>query len=176
MKFFLFTIFSCVFFSFSLLQFNWGIASDYSIKFSGKNAEGTFQGLSGTIVFDEKEPTKSKFDVVVKANTIKTGNDTKDKHARGDSWFDVEKYPDIRFASSSFEKVGAGFLVKGKLTLHGTTKDVAIPFTFKKDGSNGLFEGRFIVNRSEYGIEGNFFGFSVGEAFTIDLRVPVKPL
>ncbi len=176
MKYMLLAISSMAFFSFSLLQFNWGISSDYSIKFSGKNAEGTFNGLSGTISFDEKELTKSKMDVVVKANTIKTGNDTKDKHARGDSWFDVEKYPDIRFISYSFEKVGVGYLVKGKLTLHGTTKDVAIPFTFKKDGNNGLFEGKFVVNRNEYGIEGNFFGFSVGDNFTIDLRVPVKPV
>lgn len=175
MKKFLLLLTSFVLLSFTILNFNWGINEGYSIKFSGKNAEGTFSGLSGLIQFDDKNIAAAKFDVVVKTNTIQTGNATKDKHARGDSWFDVEKYPEIRFTSSSFEKVGAGYTVKGRLTLHGTTREVSIPFTFKRNGEDGIFEGRFVVNRNDYGIEGNFFGFSVGDMFTIDLRVPVTP-
>ena len=152
---------------------SWIIDPAYAIRFSGTKAEGTFTGLTGTIVYNPSELAKAAMDVAVNASTISTGNSLKDKHARGESWLDVAKYPSIRFRSTSFAKTSAGYLVTGNLTLHGVTKAVAVPFQFSQPGGQGLFTGRFRVNRQDYGIKGNLFGFSVGDDIAVELRVPV---
>lgn len=160
--------------AFGLFTGSWIIEPAYSVKFSGTKATGTFTGLIGTIVYHPGELTRAKMDVAVDASTISTGNSLKDKHARGESWLDVTKYPSIRFRSTSFAKTSAGYLVTGSLTLHGVTKAVAVPFQFSQQGSQGLFTGQFRVNRQDYGIKGNLFGFSVGDDINVELRVPVS--
>lgn len=160
--------------AFTLIISHWNIDPNYAIKFSGSKAEGTFSGLKGTIIFDASDLAASKIDVSVDANTVKTGNDTKNKHARGDSWLDVAKYPVIRFTSSSFSQSVDKIIVTGTLTLHGTKKQIQIPFTFNNTGDKSTFVGDFKINRHDYAIEGNMFGFAVGDEFDITLRIPVS--
>ena len=152
----------------------WGITDDYEVRFSGSGAEGTFRGLTGTLAFDPEAPEQARFDVAVDARTIDTGNKTKDKHARGESWFDVEQYPEIKYRSSHIESTDDGYRTTGLLTLHGVKKEVSFPFTFTPQGEGAVFEGGFTVDRQEFGIKGPFFGFVVGDEFTVTLRVPVQ--
>lgn len=160
--------------SFAVRQLNgWRISEDYVIKFSGSGVEGTFRKLSGVIQFDPEDLKRSRFDVTVDVNTISTGNKTKDRHARGKSWLDAERYPMIRFTSSYIARREEGYVVMGTLELHGVKKEVNMPFTFSKNGYNGIFEGTLTVDRQEFGIEGPFLGFMVGDEFDITLKVPV---
>ena len=157
-----------------LAKTTWNIADDYEVRFSGSGAEGTFRGLTGTIVFDPEAPEQARFDVAVDARTIDTGNNTKDKHARGDSWFDVEQYPEIKYSSSRIEPTDDGYRTTGTLTLHGVEKEISFPFTFDRSGSTGVFEGTMVVDRHDFGIKGPLLGFVVGDEFEISLRVPVE--
>jgi polyisoprenoid-binding protein YceI len=159
--------------AFMVIGVNWNIDPNYSIKFSGKKVAGTFSGLSGNVIFDPNNLQTSKMEVSVDVNSIKTGNTTQDDHAKGDSWFHAVKYPKISFTSSSFSKTMNGFVVNGNLTLRGVTKAVSIPFQFSETQGKGLFVGNFKVNRKDYGIKGNAFGFLVGEEFSIELKVLV---
>ncbi len=159
--------------AFAVLNSSWNIDPNYSIRFNGNKAAGTFSGLRGQIIFTPNELASSLIDVTVDANTIKTGNETKDKHAKGQDWFDVKKYPYIKFTSSSFSKSGDTIIVSGILELHGIKKNVQIPFAFSESGSKANFTGNFKVNRRDYGIKGNFFGFTVGNEFEVKLNIPV---
>jgi polyisoprenoid-binding protein YceI len=50
--------------SFSLVLFHdWEITGEHIIKFEGKYANGVFEKLSGSIIFDPHNPAASKFDV-----------------------------------------------------------------------------------------------------------------
>ena len=161
--------------SFSLVAFtslsltSYEIADNYSIKFDGRGASGTFSGLEGEIVFDENNLDAARINVSVDAKTINTGNTTQDKHARGDKWFDVVSYPNITFKSEKFKKTAEGYKVTGMFEIHGFKKSETIPFTFE----DNVFEGKIIINRHEYGIEGPFFAFTVSDEFEVNLRVPV---
>lgn len=159
--------------AFSILQFNWNIDPNYSIKFSGSKAEGTFSKLAGKINFNPNDLTNSVIDVAVEVNTIKTGNTTKDNHAKDEDWLNVAKYPKIKFTSQTFTKSAKTVIVSGILELHGTKKQVQIPLTFSETGTKGLFTGKFKINRKDYGINGNLFGFAVGKEFEITLNIPV---
>ena len=157
-----------------LLAGSWNLDPGYTIKFAGNRAEGTFSGLTGTVAYDPADLGSATMRVAVDATTIKTGNSLKDKHARGDSWFDVAKYPKIYFQSTAFDRAGSGYVVRGDLTLHGVKKPVAIPFQFSQQGGKGVFTGQLKVNRKDFGINGNALGFTVGEEFDVTLRVPVR--
>lgn len=154
----------------------WAIQSDYVIKFSGSGAEGTFQNLSGKINFDENDLRNSHIDVSVDANTIQTGSETKNKHAKDEDWLDVKKYPKIKFKSDAFEKSGNKYIMTGTLELHGITKKVIIPFSFLSSENTGTFSGEFIINRKDFDVNGPFFGFVAGTEVKIQLKIPVKKI
>lgn len=151
---------------------NWQIADGYNIAFSNDEAGGIFKDFKGSISFDENNPATAKFDVTVDVASINTGNGLQNKHAKSDEWFDAAKYPTIHFVSTKVAKTGAGYQVTGNLQIHGVTKPVTIPFTFKRTGAGATFTGSFTVNRSDYGIGKP--GGEVPEPVKLDISVPVK--
>jgi polyisoprenoid-binding protein YceI len=151
---------------------NWQIADGYNIAFSNDEAGGIFKDFKGSIAFDEANPATAKFDVTVDVASINTGNGLQNKHAKSDEWFDAAKYPTIHFVSTKVAKTGAGYQITGNLQIHGVTKAVNIPFTFKRAGATGTFAGSFTINRSDYGIGKP--GGEVPEPVKLDISVPVK--
>ncbi|MEL6557092.1 MAG: YceI family protein [Bacteroidota bacterium] len=153
-------------------QDSWKISEDYSIKFSGSGAEGTFGGLKGKILFDPQKPEDSKFEVTLDPSSIDTGNKTKNKHARGKSWFHVDKYIDIRFVSNKIYSVEQQYVAEGLLTLHGIEKAAKITFSYQESAAGkATFEGKLTVNRQDFGIEGPFISFMVGDEFEVMITV-----
>ncbi len=148
----------------------WKIGDGYAVRFETEKVSGAFTQLSGRIEFDEADLSASLFDVAVATASIETGIGLKNKHARSENWFDAEKYPEIRFRSSSIVRVTNGYETRGLLDMHGVQKEIAIPFTFVQD----TFKGTFSLNRLDYklgateGMQG-----SVGKELKIDLKVPV---
>jgi hypothetical protein len=98
--------------------------------------------------------------VIIRTNSINTGFDMRDKDLKGAEFFDVQKFPTITFSSDSVTKTSDGFLLKGPLTIHGVTKQIAIPFVYNghvKDarGDDRIgFEGHLTLKRKDYGIVG----------------------
>ena len=93
-------------------------------------------------------------DVILDINTIGTGNNTKDTHAKSEEWLDAAKYPTIRLTSTSFKEMGNHYVMNEKLQLHGITKEIEIPFNFKEENTKGLFTGTFKISKSDYAING----------------------
>ena len=157
--------------AFTFAATNWQIADGYNIEFSSNDASGVFKTFKGTIVFDKQNPAASKFDVSIDAASINTGNGLQNKHAKSDEWFDVAKYPQIRYTSQKFVKAGTGYQVTGDLEVHGVKKAVTIPFTFQKTAKGAVFAGSFTVNRNDFKLGKP--GGDVGEQIKIDISVPV---
>ena len=138
--------------------FAWGqvkkIAPDNKVVFKIKNAgvkvDGSFTGLTGTIVFDPKTLEKSYFDVNLEVKTINTDINARDNHLRKAEYFDAEKYPLISFKSKKIERTKTGFVTTGLLTIKGTIKEIKIPFSYSEANSNGLFNGILTLNRLDY--------------------------
>lgn len=133
----------------------------FSIPIAGglSNVRGKFGDFTVTIVYDDKDVTKSSVEAVIKATSIDTGIDRRDTHLRNADFFDVEKYPEITFKSSRIEKKGKGFIAHGTFSMHGVSKEIAIPFTVNgvnsdaKTGKTVLgATGKTTLNRRDYGI------------------------
>ena len=149
---------------------DWKIAEGYNIAFTSKDPSGVFKTMHGDISFDPNNLDASKFNVSVDVNSINTGNGMRNNKAKGEKFFDADKYPTITFVSTKMTKTPAGFETKGTLTMHGVQKEITIPFTFV----NNTFAGSFSVNRLEYGV-GDDKGMSahVSTDLHIDVSVPV---
>ncbi|QPK79150.1 polyisoprenoid-binding protein [Corynebacterium lizhenjunii] len=122
---------------------------------------GHFGEHTGTISVGESIADSSA-NVVVQAASIDTGNSDRDAHVRGEDFFDVERFPEITFATTAFDvdQDGNG-TVTGDLTIKGITK----PVTLKVD-AEGLaedhagntrfgFEATGKINRTDFGIDFN---------------------
>ncbi len=158
--------------SYSYYSESYTSTDQYSIQFSTKKADGNLYGLKGIVSVDKSNLIDAKISVVADVNTIKTGNDRKDKHAKGKKWFDAETYPNIKFEALRVEKINEQHQVTGKLTIKDVTKEVIIPFNFTNKDNQEYLEGTLSLNREEYNINGNFFGFAVGKDIEVNLSIP----
>ena len=153
---------------------NYTVSEDYSINFTTKKANGTMTGLSGVVNFKEEDIETASMNVKVDVATIKTGNKLKDKHARGSKWFDVKKYQTINFVSESVSKTNNQYQVTGTLTIKDVSQKHTIDFQVEKNDNTTYLIGTTTVDRNEFNIEGNRFGFLVGDEVKVDLRVPAN--
>lgn len=120
---------------------------------------GKFTDFTATIVYDDSDVTKSSVSVAIKTASIDTGIEGRDKHLRTPDFFDAEKFPEITFQSKRVEKKGAQFVAHGTFTMHGVSKEIALPFTIngvKKDEKTGKttlgVSARTIIKKSDYGM------------------------
>ncbi len=88
---------------------------------------GRFNDFQGKFSYDEKHPEKAKISVSLKTASIDTNHAERDKHLRSEDFFDVQKYPESKFVSTSYQPKGNGKgVLKGNLTLHGVTKPITV--------------------------------------------------
>ena len=145
--------------------------------------KGKFTDFTINLTNDEKDITKSSVSVVIKAASINTGIDGRDKHLRTADFFDVEKYPEITFQSSRIEKRGKQLIAHGTFTMHGVAKEIALPFTVTgvnenadKTKKNIGYSASIVLNRRDYGINWtnktvpNF----VGDNITVEIDLITK--
>lgn len=123
------------------------------------SVRGKFTDFSVTIVYDDKDVTKSSVNAVIKTPSIDTGIERRDAHLRTADFFDAEKYPEITFKSSRVEKKGKGFIAHGTFTMHGVSQEISLPFTIngvnkdEKTGKTTLgLTARTNLNRKDFGI------------------------
>jgi polyisoprenoid-binding protein YceI len=145
------------------------------------NVRGNFRDFTGTIAYDPQDLTKSSVEVNIKSRSIDSGNENRDTHLRSADFFDVDKFPEITFKSTSIEKSGDGYIAHGPLTMHGVSKEVAIPFSITgtvKDarGKTHLgVEAALTINRVDYGLTWNRTleggGVLVSDEVKIDLGI-----
>ncbi len=127
------------------------------------SVDGKFLKFKGTVTLDDGDVTKSKVDVTIDPASITTGNKMRDRHLRGDEFFDAKKFPKITFVSSKVTKGADGKLeVQGTLTMHGVSKvltlEVKGPSPALTDPSGRTIraaKGTVTLNRHDFKIDWN---------------------
>lgn len=150
-----------------------GSTIKFAIKNFGLSTGGSFTGIKGDIKFDAANCSAASFTVTINATSINTNNQSRDKHLRKEEYFDVEKYPIISFVSSSVSTAKTGsFLMQGKLTIKGITKDIAFPFTATAQNNDYLFAGSFKINRRDFSVGGS--SMVLGDNLEVSLSIIAK--
>ena len=140
------------------------------------NADGHFSRFSGDVTVDPAVLTSGRITLTIDAASLDTGIEMRDNHLRSSDFFDVARFPTVAFQSVRIEAAGRRATVVGRLTLHGVTREIAVPIDVQITNTALVASGEFIVNRGEYGINYNSFvnpiGNEVRVAFTFRARVP----
>ena len=144
---------------------------------------GKFTDFAVDINYDETDITKSSVTAKIKAASIDTGIEARDKHLRTADFFDVEKYPEITFQSTKVVKKGRNFIAIGTLTMHGVSKEVSIPFISTGKFYNQItkknlkgFSANLELNRRDYGMTLKHSAVAnwVGDLVSIELAILVR--
>ena len=108
---------------------------------SVSHVRGAFTNVTGTVVWDPKDPSKNSVKAVLSATTINSGSDYRDKDVKGADFFNAEKYPTLTFKSISVNTSGKGFKVTGDLTMAGLIRSVVLDVTGPSALQNGMQGG-----------------------------------
>jgi polyisoprenoid-binding protein YceI len=126
------------------------------------NVSGSLKNFEAEVVADEADFSTAQINLTAEMASITTNNEQRDGHLRTSDFFEVEKYPELKFRSTRTEKIdNDSFVLYGDLTLKGITKPVKLNVEYygvTKDPWGGERAGFLVtgkINRSEWGINFN---------------------
>jgi polyisoprenoid-binding protein YceI len=148
---------------------NWQIdpahsSAQFSVRHMAiSTVRGAFSKVSGSVVLDDKDVSKSTVEVTIDANSVDTRVPDRDNDLRSEKFFDVAHYPSITFKSRKVEQLAPGRLkVTGDLTIRGTTKEVVLdvegPTAPVKDpwgNTRNAATATTKINRQDFGVKWN---------------------
>ena len=164
----------------------------FKVKHNGLiEIPGFFRDFTGTINYDAKDISKSSVNFTAKATSIDTGVGGRDNHLRSADFFEVEKFPEVTFKSTSVAQKGNDWIVTGDFTMKGVTKSISFPFKVagflpatQRTGPRMGVTAATSFNRRDYGVNygGNIPGTStpviadnVDVVLQIEAVVPKAP-
>jgi len=139
-------------------------SAQFAVRHLGlSTVRGAFSKLSGTLMLDDQDITKSTIEVSIDVNTVDTREPDRDKDLRSERFFDVAHFPTMTFKSKKVERVAPGKLrVTGDLTIHGTTKEVELdvdglsaPVKDPWGNQRVAASATTKINRQDYGVKWN---------------------
>ncbi len=134
----------------------------FKIKHLGiSTVTGNFKVFSGSIDYDVKSKKLSSVETTISAKSINTGLEKRDGHLQSPDFFDVAKFPNLKFVTKKIEGSGKAVKIHGELTMHGITKPIVLDAEFQgsvKDQKGKMhisFVASSKLNRKEYGLKWN---------------------
>lgn len=140
--------------------------------------QGRFAEVNGTITLDAIVPANSSVTAAIQAASIDTGKRMRDKHVRGEPFFDVEQFPTISFESVAVTQLDAAageYRIAGDLTIRGVTRRVVLDTHITPDQHPRLprlqFTATTRLNRRDFGLNFNSPVLRIGDEISITLEI-----
>ncbi len=107
-------------------------AAEFSVRhMMVTHVRGHFKNVQGSLDFDPATPERARFQAVIDAATLWTGEPARDAHLKSADFLDVEHYPKITFESDRVELVGPkDAKVHGRITIRGVTRPLTLHVDF----------------------------------------------
>src|SRR5687768_5881172 len=128
---------------------------------------GHFKDVHGTLTFDPAAPRGSSVEVTIDTRGLWSGEPDRDAHLRGPDFFDVDRFPEILFASTAVDLLSRHEArVSGALTIRSITKPVVLEVRYLgqwetpwfEDGvdkgpkTRAGFSGKAQIDRRDFGV------------------------
>lgn len=132
--------------------------ANFSIRHVVSKTSGSFSDVTGVINIDRTNLANSSVNAKIKVASINTSLAKRDEHIQKPEYLDAVNFGEITFVSNKVEaKSATEGLMIGNFTMHGVTKEIAIPFKvlgFGLDpwgGQRSGFEASTVIKASDYG-------------------------
>jgi polyisoprenoid-binding protein YceI len=139
---------------------------------------GSFKEFSSEVETQGDDFSTAKIKFEASTASVFTNADQRDAHLKSADFFDVEKYPVLKFESTSQENVDdESFTLNGNLTIRDITKPVKLDVEFGgigKDPWGNLKAGFSLtgrINRKEWGLNWNAALEAGGVLVSDDVRI-----
>ena len=136
--------------------------------------KGSFTRWGGTLYLDRHQPRLSSIQVWIDVSTIDTGAPERDDHIRSSEFLDANQLPHAEFQSSAIEEKDGRAVVRGRLRLHGVTRDIDVdvePCAPPAPGGKNVYRLRAKLDRQSFGLHWNqdldFGGVVVGDEIRV---------
>lgn len=163
----------------------------------GLNPRYGIMTVTGTLTADQENLTSGELisDVsglttdpaAVSASEGKKSTDL-DEHLKSPDFFDIEKYPTVKFAITKIENLAAGAdtskipdankIVSGNLTIKDKTVNVSFPAKVEISETQVSVASKFRINRTDwglvYGAEGNPQDWAISPDVDLELNIVAK--
>jgi polyisoprenoid-binding protein YceI len=148
---------------------------NFNISHSGISiVNGKFTEYTGSLTTNGEALSDANINFTVKVNSINTNIEDRDNHLRSADFFEVKKFPDMTFKSTKILATGKpnSYLLYGKLTIKGITKDVIFDVQYggnaKSDQGEKLgVEAKTTINRFDYNINYDPTAAGIGKDVSI---------
>ena len=91
------------------------------------NVTGSFTSFSSEVETDADDFTTARISFTAPIASISTGNEQRDGHLKTADFFELEKYPDLKFVANGLKKKGEGeYELEGDLTIKDVTKRIKL--------------------------------------------------
>lgn len=141
-------------------------------------SQGEFHDFEGHFVFDPGDWSTAAVEVEIRTHSVDMDHHAWDKHLRDADFFDVIRFPTMRFVSTRVEPTGEKTaLVHGDLSLLGQTRPVTLAVRFNRAGAHPK-SGKYVAGFSATAeIKRSDFGMTYGLPHlgdTVALRLEVE--
>jgi polyisoprenoid-binding protein YceI len=155
----------------------------FSIRHLGiNNIRGQFKDFTGSIEYSgQMEDLRAT--CTIRAKSIDTGVKLRDEHLRSPDFFDVAKYPEIKFRTKSVDKREGVEMLIGTLTMHGVSKEIAMKINVAGP-VDSPFEAAFKIiglhakttlNRRDFGVKAaGATDKLIGDTVKIEINLEAK--
>ena len=137
-------------------------AHESSVEFAVKSlwglatVHGRFDRFDGSY---ESGPDGTTIELTIDADSLDTGNATRDKHLRSAGFFHVAEHPQVRFTSTRVHTVREGILhVVGHLEAAGRSVVLEFPATVRHAGDVIDIEATTTIDQQELGMSTGTLG------------------
>lgn len=95
------------------------------------NVSGTFEKFNVVAETEENDFTTADVEFVAQLDTISTGSPDRDNHLKSGDFFEVSKYPELKFVSDELRKKDDNsYELVGDLTIRDVTRPVKLDVEF----------------------------------------------
>lgn len=128
----------------------------FTARQMGVPLEGHFTKFNAQVAFDPATLATSKITFTVDTGSATLGSRETDAELPKPAWFNVPKFPQAQFESSSIKALGGGkFEVAGKLTIKGNAQNVVVPVALAQSGATTTATGSLPIKRLAFKIGEN---------------------
>ena len=106
---------------------------------SVSDVDGLFKNFDATITASKPDFSDAVFELTADAASINTEVEMRDNDLKSEGFFDVQKFPNITFKSTSIKMTSKDkYDVSGNITMHGITKPVTMQLWYRGTITNPM--------------------------------------
>lgn len=117
----------------------------------GSPVEGRFRSFDAQVSLDPKQLAAAKIVLVVDLASATLASTDTETELRQSDWFDVKKFPQASFTSSTVKSAGPGRLeVVGTFSLKGRSRPLTVSVALTQSGGISTATGAFTIRRLDF--------------------------